>query len=226
MKTRNDFDTMLNWSFFIILLLYVPPSVFGYLYFGTAVQSPILASIGTGYVSQIAIGAITLHIFFTLPIVNNPLNLWLEEVLLIEQRPAPVVWRILDRTVLLGIQAVVACTVPHFNDVMAFIGASTVSATIFFFPCFFYLQLYWPKIPKWEVAWIFIVLLFATLGSVIGMYSTFVQIYSDISGDKFNPDMWFFWTILGCVTYVGVVVLGMGIWQISNYHEDKEDGFD
>jgi len=72
--------------------------------------------------------------------------------------------------------------------------------------------------------WIFIVLLFATLGSVIGMYSTFVQIYSDLSGTLFSPDMWFFWTILACVTYVGVVVLGMCIWQISNYHEDVADG--
>jgi len=153
MRSKKNFDKMLNWSFFVILLLYLPPCVFGYLYFGKTVQSPILLSIGTGYVSQMATIAITLHIWFTLPIVNNPLNIWLEELKAkyldkksnvensiepIDDNPLyPVLWRIFLRTCIMAFQALIACTVPHFSDVMAFIGASTVSATIFFCRVYF-----------------------------------------------------------------------------------------
>jgi len=78
------------------------------------------------------------------------------------------------------------------------------------------------RIPKWEVAWNFVVLLFATLGSVIGLYSAILQIITDVSGVVFSPELWFFWTILGCVTYLAIVGLGMGFWTISNYHEDMK----
>lgn len=69
---------MLNVSFLLILLLYLPPAYFGYLCFGQNTDSPILENLKTGIVSELAIIAITLHIWFTLPIIDNPVNLWVK----------------------------------------------------------------------------------------------------------------------------------------------------
>jgi len=222
MRSKIHFEKMLNWSFLLIALLYIPPCIFGYLYFGMHTQRSILDSL-SGDVSQLVTVAITIHVWLTLPIINNPLNLWLENSLQVDDKKSAILWRTILRTINLILQLIVACTVPRFEDFMALIVATTVSATMFFCPCLFYLKLYWPKIPWWEVTWICFILLFATMASVIQLYSVVVQLYIGLSGKLFSPAMWFFWTILGCVTYIGVVGFGMGIWHISNYHQNLSE---
>ena len=97
---------MFNWAFFIIFILYAPAAFAGYYAFGEAVQSPIFATVGisSGILIDIAMVAITLHLWLTMPLVNNPLNLWAENIFKIDNRKPEIVWRAISRTLLLGLQ--------------------------------------------------------------------------------------------------------------------------
>lgn len=120
-------------------------------------------------------------------------------------------------------QTVIAIGLPHFGDIMALIGASTVSATIFFFPIFFYLRLFWEKISYKELAWISLVLLFATLGSAIGLYSAIVNLAQDIVNKTFNIPDWVFWMVLLIVTVIGFIINLLLIRQISNIYKKNRN---
>jgi len=223
-KKKEEFDKVMNVSFLATFILYVPPCVLAYLYFGKAVQSPVLLSLGVDIASQLATIAITLHLLFTIPILSNPLNLWIEETIAARFQYSnrflshELVSRIILRTVILAVETIIAVTLPFFNDIMAFIGASTISATIFFLPCLFYLQLRWNDIHIAEKVWIFIILLFATLGSAVGLYTAVTGLVEHISHISVVLPDWFFYTILGTITYVGIIAISITMWII---HKDK-----
>jgi hypothetical protein len=50
--------------------------MFGYYFFGNDTESPILQNLHPGVVTDLATIAITLHIWFTIPIIDNPVILW------------------------------------------------------------------------------------------------------------------------------------------------------
>jgi len=143
MENKADYDRVMHVSFLATLILYVPPSVLAYIYYGSSIQSPVLLSLGTGIASQLATIAITLHIWLSIPIINNPLNLWVEEAIAARFKYSnkylahSFLTRLILRTLVLAVQTLLACALPFFGDIMAFIGSSFGSATIFFFPCFF-----------------------------------------------------------------------------------------
>jgi len=224
MENKEDYFKMMNVSFLFTIILYLPPSILAYLYYGTEVQSPVLLSLGHGAPSQVATIAITLHIWLTIPIINNPLNLWLEEWVAsrfkysndyLSHHFLP---RFLLRTFVLAIQTAIACSLPFFGDIMAFIGASTVSATIFFLPCFFYLKLKWDEIKLVEKIWVFILLLLATIGSAVGLYTAVLGLVQDVSQNTYTLPDWFFYIIIGCLTYFSIVVLGVSMWKLYENH--------
>jgi len=225
-KKKEDYNKMMNVSFLFTLLLYLPPSIFAYLYFGSDVKSPVLVSL-SGIPSQVATIAITLHIWLTIPIINNPLNLWLEEWVASlfknsnDYHSYNLIPRILLRTLVLAIQTVIACLLPFFGDIMAFIGASTVSATIFFLPCFFYLKLKWDDIKLPEKICVFVVLLLATIGSAVGLYTAVLGLVQDVSQINYTLPDWFFYIIIGCLTYFSIVVIGVCMWKLYENHRSE-----
>jgi len=223
MQNKEDYNKMMNVSFIVTLLFYLPPSILAYLYFGSAVQSPVLLSLGNGIPSQLATIAITLHIWLTIPIVNNPLNLWVEETVAARFKHSNryhahnFLSRFILRTFILAIETALACALPFFGNIMAFIGASTVSATIFFFPCFFYLKLKWGDIRTFEKIWIFLVLILATIGSAIGLYTSILGLTQDVSKNSYVLPDWFFFIIIGSITYLSIVVIGVSMWKLHEY---------
>jgi amino acid permease len=224
MENKDDYDKMMNVSFILTLLLYLPPSILAYLCYGSEVQSPVLLSLGKGIPAQVATIAITLHIWLTIPIVNNPLNLWIEEWVASRFKYSNkyishnFLSRFIIRTMVLALQTVIACSLPFFGDIMAFIGASTVSATIFIFPCFFYLKLKWAQIKLLEKIWVFIVLLLATIGSAVGLYTAVVGLVTDVSQNDFSLPDCFFYVIIGCLTYFSIMVIGVCTWKLYENH--------
>jgi len=219
MRRRSHFNKMIIQAFVIILALYVPPCVVGYYIYGENAKEVILDNLVQGIVPQIARIAITLHLIITLPIVNNPINLWLEDLFKIEDSAYEFPKRALIRTALLFAQGAVAILVPHFFDVMAFIGASCVSGTVFFFPCIAYLQLFWKKISNLEIIWICLVLMTASLGSVIGLYSAVVGIAQDVGNVVLDVPKSVFPYGLSTGTFL-ISFLGIGatLWWISRSH--------
>ena len=104
---------MLDMAFLIILALYIPPAIAGYYAFGSNTDSVILDNL-SGLVPQLARMAIIMHLWVTLPLVNNPVNLWLEDLLRIDQRfkgYKEFICRSITRSLLFAIQVVVAVAV-------------------------------------------------------------------------------------------------------------------
>jgi len=228
MEHKKDYDKMMNVSFIVTLLLYLPPTIMAYLYFGGNIKSPVLQSFPPDSIwAQVATIAITLHIWLTIPIINNPLNLWIEELLAARFQYSNKYFangffsRFVIRTFVLAVETAIACKLPFFGDFMSFIGSSTVAATIFFFPCFFYLKLKWEKIPTLEKVWVFIVLILSTLGAAIGLYTAITGLVNDVMGPEHQafvlPD-WFFFVIIGCIAYISLVVISVAMWKLYQHH--------
>jgi amino acid permease len=106
MANKKDFNRMFNWAFILILLLYVPAAFAGYYAFGDTVQSPVFATPGLsgGVLIQVALVSITIHLLLTLPLVDNPLNLWVEDLLSIDKRSPEFLFRAISRTLILAAQ--------------------------------------------------------------------------------------------------------------------------
>jgi len=224
MRTPANYSKMLTKAFIVILILYIPPAIAGYWAFGQNTKNVILDNLTRGVVPQIATIAITLHLLVTIPIINNPPNLWLEDVLKIDKSKKEILWRILVRVTLLAVQTLIACVVPLFFDVMNFIGATCVSATVFFLPCAMYLKIYWKQVRNLELAWIIVVLVTATLGSAIGLFNAVVSMYQNISGNSnWNPSSDVFYSFCLGVTGVGSILIGLGIWLISRSYSSKRN---
>jgi len=130
----RSFNKMLFISFIAIITIYIPPTITGYWAFGQYTLSPILLNLGNGIASQMAIIAITMHLLVTIPIINNPVNLYLEtDLFKIQNRKYEFLFRAIIRITLLGIQTLFAVELPDFGGVMNAIGSTCVPATVFFF---------------------------------------------------------------------------------------------
>jgi len=213
MRNTRDFNKMFNSAFLVIMGLYLPPCIVGYWAFGDKVESPILSNLRVGVVPDMAIVAITLHILVTIPLIDNPVYLWAEDLVKIPSR-FELIFRIGVRTIILAAQTGIAIGVPYFGDVMGFIGASCVSTTVFFLPCAIYLKLYWKKISVLEKVWIFLILLFAALGSIIGIYSASIGIYQDIRNTTLNVPRKVFYEIVGATTGVSIIIITLSLYLI------------
>jgi len=208
MRTTKNFKLMFNIAFVMIMALYLPPCIVGYYYFGEQTASPILHNLKAGVVTDIATIAITLHIWFTLPIIDNPVNLWIEQDWLkVDNSKYEIFLRSGTRTLLLAIQTGIAIGVPFFGDVMAFIGASCVSATVFVLPCIMYLKFYWNMISVLEIIWIFIILLGATLGSTIGLYSATLNIIGDLGATIHTSEAAFYGVLFSSAVVGSILIL-------------------
>eukprot|EP01114_Cavostelium_apophysatum_P018555 TRINITY_DN5766_c0_g1_i1.p1 TRINITY_DN5766_c0_g1~~TRINITY_DN5766_c0_g1_i1.p1 ORF type:complete len:470 (+),score=79.84 TRINITY_DN5766_c0_g1_i1:167-1576(+) len=224
MRHKHQFNGMLTGAFLIILALYLPPSIAGYWAFGINAggqDGNILDNLHSGVVPEMARIAITLHLIITIPIVNNPINLWLEDLFNINNKPRELLWRAIIRTMLIAFQTGVAILLPYFFDVMTFIGSTSVSATVFYLPCAMYLKLLWPMIPWYEVAAICLTLLTATVGSVIGMFLACIYLYQDATGRKVTYGNDILYMVTGGVTGVATILIALGIYLIAKSHRNK-----
>ncbi|VDK58862.1 unnamed protein product [Anisakis simplex] len=123
----------------VLILIYVPVSVVGYLTYGNSIQSSIINSIQVLPIQQIVNVFITIHCVLTLTIVFNPLNQDAEEVV---NAPHHFGWqRVLVRTFVMMAVGFIAETIPNFGPLLDLVGGSTITLTALVFPCLFYLYL-------------------------------------------------------------------------------------
>ncbi|PRP88221.1 hypothetical protein PROFUN_04044 [Planoprotostelium fungivorum] len=225
MRDTRSYGTFLNVAFVCVIILYLPPAILPYIYFGDAVKSPVLESLSTAVAGlsrsytvpiDLALVAITLHLWLTIPILNNPVFLYFEEVTRLDKAKAAPVYRILYRTAILALQVLVACVVKDFGDFMDLLGSTVISATVFFFPCLMYLKLNWNNIPVYEKMWNYVVLLLASLGSIVGFISASIELGKDFTGRKdFQLDMKTRYIIIGSTTGAAAILLALAFHLIA-----------
>jgi len=228
MRDTRTYGGFLNGAFIAIVLLYLPPAIIPYAYFGDQVSNPILnplfaaaEPLGKGYNIPIyfAYVAITLHLWFTIPIINNPVFLWVEEVTTLDKRQGRTLWRAIYRTLLIALQVLIAWKLPYFGELMDIIGATVISATVFFLPCLMYLKLNWSRTTYLEVGWNYIVLLLATLGSVVGFINAMLALINKVREDEKEKDVALsntqFYACIGGATGLGAISFIIVFWYIS-----------
>uniref|UniRef100_A0AAF5DPH9 Aa_trans domain-containing protein n=1 Tax=Strongyloides stercoralis TaxID=6248 RepID=A0AAF5DPH9_STRER len=137
MKKPNKFTRSSIVAFILVLIMYVPVTVLGYIVYGDSVQDSIISSLQIPVLQNIANAFIAVHCILTLTIVINPLNQEVEHFLNI---PHHFGWqRISVRTFVMGIIVFTAETVPNFGPILNLIGGTCVTLTSALMPSFFYL---------------------------------------------------------------------------------------
>ncbi|CAK5076593.1 unnamed protein product [Meloidogyne enterolobii] len=120
MRKPEDFEKSSLLSFSILFCMYTPVCIIGYMTYGNSLRESVINSLQHVWIQQIVNLMITLHLIFTIIIVNNPLNQKVEEVFNI---PHDFGWkRVVVRTGMMILVLFVAETVPSFGPLLDLMG--------------------------------------------------------------------------------------------------------
>ena len=139
MRRPSDFNKSSFAAFTILFSMYTPVCILGYMTYGNSLRESVINSLQHVWIQQIVNVMITLHLIFTILIVNNPLNQKMEEVFRVPHKFG--LKRVVVRTTMMGLVLFVAETVPTFGPLLDLIGGSCLMLTSLVFPCLFYLFL-------------------------------------------------------------------------------------
>ncbi|KAF7730419.1 hypothetical protein EC973_002226 [Apophysomyces ossiformis] len=154
-------------------LMYILIAVPGYYIYGRTVLSPIYDSIPRGVPQLAAIVLMTIHVLMASPILLTSFSLDLEEMFNITVdrfgKWKELVIRAVLRILIMGVVTVIACVVPHFDNLMSLIGAFANCALIFILPvgCYWRLTGFRNK-NILELAWGVLIILLGIVGLIFG----------------------------------------------------------
>ncbi|KAJ8428938.1 hypothetical protein Cgig2_009809 [Carnegiea gigantea] len=141
-KDKKNFGKTLGLSMGIISLLYATFGALGYFAFGDETKDIITTNIGSGLLSTLVQLGLCINLFFTFPLMMNPVYEVLERRFTEGRYSLWVRW-----LMVLGV-ALLALLVPNFADFLSLVGSSVCIALGFVFPALFHLIVF-----KDEVNW-------------------------------------------------------------------------
>lgn len=171
-KDTSKFGRVLALSMGSISLIYGAFGVLGYFAFGEDTKDIITANLGAGWVSALVQLGLCINLFFTFPLMMNPVY----EI--VERRFWGGNYCLWLRWLLVLIVSLVALFVPNFADFLSLVGSSVCCGLGFVLPALFHLLVF-----KEELGWkgwtldIGIVTIGLVLG-VAGTWSSLMEIFS------------------------------------------------
>ncbi|XP_059143845.1 uncharacterized protein LOC131931158 isoform X2 [Physella acuta] len=183
MKNPEKFGRAIFISYLIVLLMYLPVAVSGYVVYGINTQDNVLQSVSQGPMLYVVEILITLHLICSFIIVINPVCQECEELLNI---PTGFGYkRVIFRTLMMGVTLFVAESVPHFGAILSLVGGSTTTLLAYVLPPVFYLKLCsmegsWDKVeaPLHEKVACFEIIAIGTIAGVASTYSAVASLAS------------------------------------------------
>ncbi|KAE8668272.1 Amino acid transporter ANTL2 [Hibiscus syriacus] len=172
MKDATKFGKILALSMGLISLIYGAFGALGYLAFGAETKDIITANLGAGWISTMVQLGLCINLFFTFPLMMNPVY----EI--VERRFWGGCYCLWLRWLLVLIVSLVALFIPNFADFLSLVGSSVCCSLGFVLPALFHLLVF-----KEELGWkgwtvdVGIVTLGIVLG-VSGTWSALVEIFS------------------------------------------------
>ncbi|GAV56519.1 Aa_trans domain-containing protein [Cephalotus follicularis] len=172
MKDKDKFGRILGLSMAFISLMYIGFGLLGYLAFGAETRDIITANLGPGLISSLVQLGLCINLFFTFPLMMNPVY----EI--VERRFHGGRYSLWLRWLLVLIVSLVALLVPNFADFLSLVGSSVCCGLGFVLPALFHLLVF-----KEEIGWrgwcldVGIMVLGVTLG-VSGSWYALVEIFS------------------------------------------------
>ncbi|CAG2246785.1 SLC32A [Mytilus edulis] len=139
MKKKNDFHKSVLLGYGIVLLMYLPTALSGYLAYGRDVNVNVLKSLSVGNMAHITEILITVHLLFGFVIFMNPICQQFEAIVGV---PEEFTWkRCVVRPIIVLAVLFVSESVPHFGTVLSLVGGSATTLLAYVFPCVFYMKL-------------------------------------------------------------------------------------
>lgn len=171
-RNKDKFGKLLGLSMCFIALMYGGFGALGYFAFGDETKDIITTNFGKGLMSYLVQLGLCINLFFTFPLMMNPVY----EV--VERRFCEArycVW--LRWVVVLGV-SLVALLVPNFADFLSLVGSSVCCILGFVFPALFHLMAF-----KGELKWGAVVLdgslvVLGLIVAVSGTWSSLSEIFA------------------------------------------------
>lgn len=170
-KDKGKFGKILGLSMALISLMYGAFGVLGYFAFGEDTKDIITTNLGQGLLSSLVQIGLCINLFFTFPLMMNPVY----EV--VERRLCEGRYCVWLRWIVVLAVTFVALLVPNFADFLSLVGSSVCIILGFVLPALFHLIVF-----KDELRWHGLVcdgaiILMATVFSVYGTYSSILEIF-------------------------------------------------
>ncbi|KAL6497947.1 Amino acid transporter avt3b [Orobanche hederae] len=132
MKDKSKFGKILGLTMVFIAVMYGGFGAMGYLAFGENTEDIITANMGKGFLSTLVQMGLCVNLFFTFPLMMNPVY----EVF--ERRYWDGLYCLWMRWMLVLAVSLVALFVPNFADFLSLVGSSTCCALGFVLPSLFH----------------------------------------------------------------------------------------
>lgn len=170
-KEKEKFGGVLGLGMIIISLLFGAFGCLGYLAFGEETQAIITTNLGQGMLSALVQLGLCVNLFFTFPMMMNPVY----EVM--ERRLCNSKYCLWLRWLLVLMVTLVTLLVPNFADFLSLVGSSFCVFLSFVFPALFHFLVF-----KDELGWRCLVsdgaiVVFGTVIAVTGTWSCLMDIF-------------------------------------------------
>lgn len=162
-KDKDKFGKILAWGMTFIALIYGAFGILGYFAFGEETKEIITTNFGQGLLSAVVQLCLCVNLFFTLPLMMNPVY----EV--VERRFCNSRYCVWLRWIIVFGVSLVALMVPNFADFLSLVGSSVCVVLGFVLPALFHLMVF-----KEELDWHGVLLdgTIVVLGVAIGVTGT------------------------------------------------------
>ncbi|XP_009762702.1 amino acid transporter AVT3C-like [Nicotiana tabacum] len=164
MKDKEKFGKILGLSMAFISLMYGSFGVLGYFAFGEETKDIITTNLGRGLLSTLVQIGLCINLFFTFPLMMNPVY----EVM--ERRFCEGRYCFWLRWIVVLVVTLVALMVPNFADFLSLVGSSVCIVLGFVLPALFHLIVF-----KKELGWLGLALdsALVLMGAVLAIYGTY-----------------------------------------------------
>lgn len=171
-KDKARFGTILGIGMGFISFLYASFGVLGYFAFGEETKDIITTNLGQGLLSSVVQIGLCVNLFFTFPLMMNPVY----EVM--ERRFWEGKYSLFLRWMMVLVVSLVALLVPNFADFLSLVGSSVCIILGFVLPALFHLIVF-----KNELGWIGLttdvaLILFGVVCAISGTWSSLLEIFA------------------------------------------------
>lgn len=184
MVNKEKFRKSVLIAFSVILTLYLPVTIGGYIVYGELVTTNVILSLGHTSLVTLANVLMAIHLVLAFLIVINPVCQEIEEFFKIPHDFGPK--RCVLRSGIMLTMVVVGETIPRFGKILSLVGGSTITLLTFVFPAVFYMKLCgqhkpgWPErpIPLHIRVYLWELILIGIVGGTASTYNAMLAIFS------------------------------------------------
>ncbi|CAM8902427.1 hypothetical protein QQ045_011971 [Rhodiola kirilowii] len=171
-RDKAKFGKIMGLSMLFISLMYGSFGLLGYMAFGEETRDIITTNLGRGIVSYLVQLGLCINLFFTFPLMMNPVY----EVM--ERRFCGSRYNVWMRWGMVLVVTLVALSVPNFADFLSLVGSSVCIILGFVLPALFHILVFKDEMSKKRMAVDCAIVLLGIVLGVSGTWSSLMEIFA------------------------------------------------